>query len=115
VEALDELVMRIVSKASAAAALALLLSVVAAAFLVETGEPRVVAPSDRIAAASPATSGGMPCLYHVMIIHDVHWATACMKNDPPDNGVDCMLPPERAAVLNRAQLDAEDACRRGGR
>jgi hypothetical protein len=107
--------MRIPSKAAAAAALALLLAAVAATYLAAQRQPRIAPAPDLMAVAPPVTAGGMPCLYHVMIIHDVHWAAACMKNDPPDNGFDCMLPPERAAVLNRAQEEAEDFCRRGGR
>src|SRR5205085_808176 len=100
---------------TAAAALALLLVAVAAARLWPQPEARVPPAPDLMAMAPAAGEGGMPCLYHVMIIQDVLWAAACMKNDPPDDEADCTLPPDRAAILNRALQDAEDACARSGR
>ena len=106
--------MRISSRASIATALALLLFAVLAALLAAWLERRTARVPPPMAVAPPAVQGVMPCLYHVMIIHDVHWAAACMKNDPPDNAPDCMLPPERAAVLNVAQQEAEGFCKHPG-
>jgi hypothetical protein len=49
------------------------------------------------------------CRENVTIIHDVHWAAACMTN-PEDDASDCTLPDERAATLNAARWAAEDRC-----
>jgi hypothetical protein len=87
---------------------------VLAALLSAGLKPRTAREPASTAFAPPAVQGVMPCLYHVMIISDVHWAAACMKNEPPDDGPDCMLPPERAALLNRAQQEAEGFCDRHG-
>ena len=106
--------MRIPPRASAATALALLLAAVLAALLA-AGLNLRTAPAPALTAVAPPTGPGlMPCLYHVMIIYDVHWAAACMKNDPPDDAPDCMLSPERAAVVNGAQREAEGFCERRG-
>ena len=104
--------MRISTRASATIALALLMAAAAGAFLAAGQNPRAE-PTTLHAMAPPATHGVMPCLYHVMIIHDVHWAAACMKNET-DDSPDCMLPTERAAVLNKAQQEAEGFCERRG-
>ena len=104
--------MRIPTPVSASAAFALLLAAVAALLLALT--PRATPPPPTVTAEAPSNNGLMPCLYHVMIIHDVHWAASCMKNDPPDNAADCTLPNERAAVLNKAQDEAESFCLRRG-
>jgi hypothetical protein len=106
--------MRISPRASAATALALLLAAVLAALLAAGLESHTARAPTPMAVTSPSLQGLMPCLYHVMIIHDVHWAAACMTNDPPDNDADCMLPPERAAVLNGARREAEGFCERRG-
>ena len=109
--------MRISLRACAATAFALLLVAVVAALLSAGLSSRNAhAPASRglAVAEAPEVKGVMPCLYHVMIIHEVHWAAACMKNDPPDNGPDCMLPPERAAALNGAEQEAEAFCERRG-
>jgi hypothetical protein len=49
------------------------------------------------------------CYENVTIIHDVHWAAACMTN-PGDDSSDCTLPDERAGRLNAARWAAEDRC-----
>lgn len=59
-----------------------------------------------------ATDGRMAlrrCREHVAIIHDVHWAAACMGN-LPDDSPECTLPDERAAPLNLARAKAEERC-----
>jgi hypothetical protein len=104
--------MAISPRGSAATALALLLAAVLAALLADGPAPRTSSVPDPMALAPGAVQGVMPCLYHVTIIHDVHWAAACTTNEPPDNGPDCTLPPMRAAVLNAAQREAEASCER---
>lgn len=108
------ILMRIPPRASATIPLALLLAGVLATLLASGLNRRASREPDLMAVAPPAVQGVMPCLYHVMIIYDVHWASACMKNDPPDDAADCTLPPERASVLNAAQREAEAFCERRG-
>lgn len=105
--------MRIPTRVSTMAASVLLLAVVAATLLALAPKPPPASPLAATVDASTG-SGWMPCLYHVMIIHDVHWAAACMKNDPSDNSADCTLPNELAAVLNKAQQESENFCARRG-
>lgn len=106
--------MRIATRVSAMAASALLLAAVAALLLALAPKPPPASPAAAKAESSTTSAGWMPCLYHVMIIHDVHWAAACMKNAPPDNSADCTLPNELAAVLNKAQQESENFCARQG-
>jgi hypothetical protein len=94
-------------KAALALSLVIVLGVVAA------GMHRGARAPPAKVAALPVVDGVMPCRYHVMIIHDVHWAAACM-NHSADEGPECMLPPERAEVLNKAQEEAERFCERRG-
>lgn len=103
--------MRIPTRVFAMAAFALLPAAVAAVLLALA--PRPPAPPTVTAEASSSGAGWMPCLYHVMIIHDVHWAAACMKNEQ-DTSADCTLPNETAAVLNRALQESENYCARRG-
>ena len=49
------------------------------------------------------------CRQNVTIIHDVHWAAACMGN-AEDDSPECTLPEDRAAVLNTARTVAENMC-----
>lgn len=49
------------------------------------------------------------CRENVTIIHDVHWAAACMVN-PGDDSTECTLPDDRAGNLNAARWAAEDHC-----
>ena len=49
------------------------------------------------------------CRQNVTIIHDVHWAAACMGNTE-DDSPECTLPEDRAAALNTARSTAENMC-----
>ena len=49
------------------------------------------------------------CRQNVTIIHDVHWAAACMGN-AEDDSPECTLPEDRAAALNTARSAAENVC-----
>lgn len=62
------------------------------------------------------------CRDHVTIIHDVHWAAACMTlaeeqmaaglfaPDAVDDSPECNLPPQRAESINAERAAAEDRC-----
>jgi hypothetical protein len=67
----------------------------------EPGRIAMLAPDGRIALQH--------CRAHVAIIHDVHWAAACLGN-PRDDSPECTLPDERAAPLNLARARAEERC-----
>jgi hypothetical protein len=91
------------------------------------------------AAASLGTVGRgavAQCFEHVAMVHDVHWAaacvataqdemarqTACAERGPAqmctaapelvDDSPDCMLPPGRAAALDAVRTRAEQRCLR---
>ena len=59
------------------------------------------------------------CRANVVIIHDVHWASACavlageqlgQGGVDPDDSPECTLPDDRAGALNGARAKAEQQC-----
>ena len=67
-------------------------------------------PAARAAALLPGERQALQrCREDVAIIHDVHWAAACMAN-PDDDSAECTLPDDRAAALNFARAAAEERC-----
>ena len=99
---------------SAAAMLLGGLAVLHACVDLASGRPHA-APAD-VAAAQALPARGTParrtlewCLQNVGMIHDVYWASACVRN-APDDAPDCTLPEERAQVLNAARAHAEQQC-----
>jgi hypothetical protein len=80
---------------------------------VESGFPAAILPAQSVRARMPLDEPERlaleNCRENVTIIHDVHWAAACMTN-PGDDSADCTLPDERAGSLNAARWAAEDRC-----
>lgn len=50
------------------------------------------------------------CLHTAQIVFDVHWAAACSTQLNGDDGAECDLPTDKAAVVNAWLNDAEKLC-----
>lgn len=93
--------------------------------LLGAGPSRFLMPSNSDAGMAPPALGGNArmvlerCRENVAMIHDVHWAFACMANardakasgaDTADDSPECTLPDDRAVGLNAARSSAENQC-----
>ena len=106
--------MRIREHSGGAAAILLLAAAVLLAFGLQRSPSPPAPVLQPLARASPPARAKMEwCLEHVTMVHDLHWAVACMKvaqEGQGDDLPDCTLPDDRARPLNAARGKAEQQC-----